>query len=98
MDGAVGDVDAEVIGGSVGGAGLDAAAGHPAGETLGVVVAAVAALGVVDAAEFPAPDDQGVFHQAALFQVGEGLANSTTESGENHQDDQGLPERIQASS
>ena len=39
-----GGVEAEFVGGSVDGAAADAAAGHPDGESVGVVVAAVGAL------------------------------------------------------
>lgn len=41
VDGVLGDVVTEVIGGAEGEAGLDAAAGHPDGEAAGVVVTAV---------------------------------------------------------
>ncbi|MFM1944913.1 MAG: hypothetical protein RI897_3895 [Verrucomicrobiota bacterium] len=66
-------VIAEFIGSAVGGAGLDTAAGEPHGEALDVVVASFAAffLGHGGAAEFAAPDDEGVVEQAALFEVGE---------------------------
>ena len=69
---AVGDgVVAEVVGRAVGLAALDAAAGEPDGEAVGVVVAAVLALGAGRPAELAAPDDQGLLEQAALLQVGE---------------------------
>ena len=49
---------------------LDAAAGQPHREGVGVVVAAVvAALDHRRAAELAAPDDQRVVEQAALLQV-----------------------------
>ena len=53
---------------------LDAAAGHPDGEAVRVVVAAQelrAAAGLVHrrAAELAAPDDQRLVEQAALLQV-----------------------------
>ena len=51
------------------------AAGHPEGEASGVVVATVggighAALAVDGAAEFAAPDDEGLVEQAALLEIG----------------------------
>ena len=67
----VGDgVVAEVVGLAEGEAGFDAGAGEPLAEAAGVVVAAGAvALGVGGAAEFAAPPDEGVFEEAALFEV-----------------------------
>ena len=67
----VGDgVVAEVVGFAEGEAGFDAGAGEPLAEAAGVVVAAGAvALGVGGAAEFAAPPDEGVFEEAALFEV-----------------------------
>ena len=63
---------AELVGGAVGEAGLDAAAGQPHREAAGVVVAAGAVLlGVRRAAELAAPPDQRVFEQAALLEVGQ---------------------------
>src|SRR5882672_6868731 len=69
----VGDgVMAEVIGGAVDDAGLDAAAGEPLREAAGVVIAAGAiAFGVGSAAEFTAPPDERVFQEAAAFEIGE---------------------------
>ena len=60
-----------VVGGAVDRAALDSAAGHPHGEAIGVVVAAVGPLGHRGAAELAAPDDQGAIEQAAGLQVGE---------------------------
>jgi len=66
VDAVFGDVEAVVVGSAVDVAGFDAAAGHPEGKDAAMVVAAVA-IGFVDAlcigrtAEFPAPDDEGVF-------------------------------------
>ena len=48
---------------------LHAAAGHPHGEAVGVVVAAVALLAHRRAAELAAPDDQRLVEQAAALQV-----------------------------
>ena len=63
---------AELVGGAEGEAGLDAAAGQPDGEAVGVVVAAGAVLlGVGGAAELAAPPDERVLEQAAPLQVGE---------------------------
>ena len=64
--------------------GLDAAAGHPHGEAVGVVVAAVAFLRHRRAAELAAPDDQGLVEQAAALQVleqaGDRLVHRAAES------------------
>src|SRR5439155_23101796 len=61
-------VVAELVGGAVGDAGPDAAAGQPDSEALDVVVAAVA-LGHGRTAELAAPDDQGFVEHAALSEV-----------------------------
>src|SRR5690242_3441738 len=55
--------------------GLDASAGKPHGEAAGMMIAAIIgggemALAIHRTAEFPAPDDQRVFEQAALFEIG----------------------------
>ena len=54
---------AEVVGRAVGLAALDAAAGQPDAEAVGVVVAAVAALRAGRAAELAAPEDQRLVEQ-----------------------------------
>ena len=62
---------AEFVGLADADAALDAAAGQPHGEAVGVVVAA-GALGVLGGrlpAELAAPDDQRLVEQAALLQV-----------------------------
>ncbi len=80
VEGVFDDVVGEVVGFAIDGAAFGTAAGHPHGEAAGVVVATVvvsgeAALGVDGAAEFAAPDDEGVFEHAALFKVfDEGVA------------------------
>src|SRR5262249_62287581 len=61
-------VEADLVGGAVHDAALDAAAGQPGAEALRVVVAAVA-LGARRAAELRAPDDQRVLEHAALLEV-----------------------------
>ncbi len=63
--------EADGVGGAEEGAALDAAAGEPGGEAVGVVVAAGAALGHGHAAELAAPDDERALEQAAALQVGE---------------------------
>src|SRR5262245_27313695 len=68
------DVGAEVVGGAVGDAALDAAARHPDRKTAAVMIAAEArlvevALDEYRAAEFTAPDDQCVVEHAALLQI-----------------------------
>ena len=62
-------VEAELVGRAVDDAALDAAAGQPDREAVGVVVAAVAALRPGRAAELGRPDDQRLVEQAALLQV-----------------------------
>lgn len=62
---------AEVVGGTVGDAWLDAAAGEEVREALDVVVAAVAALRHRSAAELAAPNDESVIEHAALFEIGD---------------------------
>ena len=62
---------AQLVGLADADAALDAAAGHPHGEAVGVVVAA-GALGVLGGrlpAELAAPDDQRLVEQAAALQV-----------------------------
>ena len=65
-------VMAELVGGAVDEAGLDAAAGEELREAAGVVIASGAvALGVGRASEFAAPPDQRVLEQTAPLQIGE---------------------------
>ena len=70
----VSNMEAEVIGGTVG-AGFGAAASHEGGEGLRVVVASgLAAKGGVGfdhggASKFAAPDDEGFIEQAMTFQI-----------------------------
>src|SRR6516165_4353352 len=64
-------VMAELVGGAVDKAGLDAAAGEELREAAGVVIASGAiALGVGCAAEFAAPPDQRVCKEPALLEIG----------------------------
>lgn len=74
MDGVLGDVVAEVIGIAVDQTAFDTATGHPHCEGTWMVVATVVrfgerSLGVNRAAEFTAPDDEGVFEHAPLFKI-----------------------------
>ena len=62
-------VEAELVGRAVDDAALDAAAGEPGGEAVGVVVAAVRLLRSGRSAELGAPDDERLVQQAALFQI-----------------------------
>ena len=66
-------LETEVVGRTVGGAALDAAAGHPRGERARIVVAAFAAsaLRAGLAAELRRANHERAFEQAAGFQVGE---------------------------
>ena len=64
------DVESQLIGFAQRDAGLDAAAGQPHRERVGMMVAAVAAaLHHRRAAKFAAPDDQRVLEHAALLQI-----------------------------
>ncbi len=69
------DFEAHLVGGTVGEAAFDAASGHEQAEAVGIVVAAEhlavggATFAEGGAAKLTAPDDQGVFQQAALFEV-----------------------------
>lgn len=71
MDLLVNGGEAEFVGGAVGQATLDAAAGHPDAEAVMVVVASIASLGGGSSAKFTSPEYQGVFEQTALLQVHE---------------------------
>ncbi len=66
-------VVAEFVGLTIAEAGFDAASGHPHGESFDVVVTTGSAFPLKHgrAAKFAAPDDEGVFEKAALFEVGE---------------------------
>ncbi len=59
--------EAELVGGPVGHAAAETAAGEPDGEAPVIVVAAVAALRGRRAAELAAPEDNGLVKQAALL-------------------------------
>src|SRR5581483_4272578 len=71
--GRLGDgLDPRLVGGADDRPAPDAAAGHPHGEAGGVVIAAAAAaLADGRAAEFSAPDDQGLVEQPGPLEVGE---------------------------
>src|SRR5439155_10871962 len=68
-------VEAQLVGGAVGHAALDAAAGQPGGEAVGMMIAAVAPLGAGGAAEFRAPNHERFVEQPALLEVLEEAAN-----------------------
>ena len=72
-------VEAEFVGRAVDDAALDAAAGQPDREAVGVVVAAVGALRTRGAAELGGPDHERVVEQAAVLEVveqaGDGLVD-----------------------
>src|SRR6185437_16684934 len=73
--GVFGDVIAKIIGLAIH-AWLDPAAGHPDGETAGMMVAAIViraelSLAIVGTAEFAAPDHEGLVEQSALFEIGD---------------------------
>ena len=61
---------AKFVGDAVADSGLHACAGHPAGEAIGVMVAAFGAfLEEGHTAKLGAPDDEGVLQEPALFEV-----------------------------
>ena len=60
---------ADLVGCSVGVAGLGPATSKPSGKAAGVVVPSVLSLGEWRAAKFAAPPDDGVFQKPALFEV-----------------------------
>src|SRR5205814_5596607 len=68
-------VPAELVGGAVNDAALDAAARQPHRETEGMMLPAVGPLGSRRPAELAAPDDQRVVEQAAGFEVFEQPSN-----------------------
>ena len=73
---------ADVVGEAVGEAGFEAATGDPDGEAERVVVATGAVfLGIRGAAEFAAPPDDGVFEEAALFEIGEETGDGFIDGG-----------------
>jgi len=65
--------ESKVVGRSVDGSAFDSAARQPHGETVGVVVSAVATLRCGSSAKLAAPDDERFFKQAALFEISEQL-------------------------
>src|ERR1043166_8281531 len=76
MDGILGHIVAQIVGGSVDSAGLHPCAGHPDGKAARVVIASVVrggelALRVICPPEFTAPDDQRLVEQPALLEVGD---------------------------
>ena len=82
-----GNIVANVVGLAVG-TRFDTCAGHPHGEGMGMMVTPVEALfqGRVDivlhhrrTAEFATPDDQGLFKQAALLEVGDQAGNGSVD-------------------
>src|SRR5205823_4083703 len=69
FDSPVNDVIAVLVGGALDRAAADAAAGQPHGEAVGVVFAAVAALGHRRAADLCPRNDERALQQAARFQI-----------------------------
>src|ERR1051326_4062334 len=74
VDGVLDDVVGHFVGLAMDKTGLHAAAGHPDGETAGMMVAAIIFLGelalaINGAAKFTAPNDQRVLEQATLLEV-----------------------------
>ena len=62
-------VVAEVVGRTVNGSAFYAAAGHPDGEPVGVMIATIASLGKGRATEFAGPDDECFLKQASTAQI-----------------------------
>ena len=52
-------------------ASLDASAGHPGGVTFVVVISPVASLGMGCSPKLSRPDNEGVFEEVPLFEIGE---------------------------
>ena len=57
------------VGGAVNGPPFNASAGHPQAESLGIVIAAVGALGKWGASEFSTEDQEGALQKSACFQI-----------------------------
>src|SRR5207237_139438 len=74
-------VEADLIGGAVSHAALDAAASQPHGEAVDVVIAPVRALGAGSAAELCGEDDDRLLEQAATLQVAEETGNGLVHLG-----------------
>ena len=78
-------VESEFIGCPVGLSASDPSAGHPHGESRGIVVASIALFAHGGASELAAPDDEGLFEEAACFEIGEesgdGFIDGAAESG-----------------
>ena len=76
--GVLGGAEADIVGSSDDLAALDATSGHPDGEAVGVVIAAVpvaaSAFGSIlewRSAEVASPEDDRVFEEAAALEIGE---------------------------
>ena len=70
----IGNIVTIVIASTVGNPRLYATSGHPGGKTAWVVVSSIiclaeCALAVSSTSKFSAPDNQGVFQHASLFQI-----------------------------
>ena len=94
VDFILGDAESKFVGASISESFFDSAARHPDAKAFLVVVAPRRSLGAGSgivfldhgsASEFPAPNDEGVFEESALFQVGEkagaGLVDAAGLSG-----------------
>src|ERR1041385_7809301 len=72
-------METEFVRSSVDDALLDARAGHPDGESVGIVVASVGALAARRSPKFSGPHDERVLEHAALFEIfqqtGDGFVN-----------------------
>src|SRR5262245_51858571 len=68
-------VETDIVGFPVRDASLDPAPRKPNGNSVWVVIAAVAELGAGRAAELRGPNDERLIQQAALLQVGQQSAN-----------------------
>lgn len=76
-------METEFVRGSVGDAALDAAAGEPHRESVGVMIPPIAALITGSPSEFCSPHDQRFIEQAPLFEIleqpGNGKVHLATE-------------------
>ena len=62
-------MESQFVGGPVGDATPDAAAGEPHGESVGMMVPPIGPLGTGSPSEFRPPHDQRFIEQAPLFEI-----------------------------
>ena len=62
-------MESQFVRGPMGDAALDAAAGEPDGESVGMMVPPIGSLGTGSASEFRPPHDERFVEQAPLFEI-----------------------------